>query len=125
MIDDEEEVIRLVGPTVSRPPRPDHVVGDLCIVYDPPRAYWKGEQVGLPYGAYLIVRELAENDRDVAAIDLFHVGHPKNFKVGNKPDSWRENIRTAIKRIRGRFREVDPTFDQIDTYNSYGYRWRR
>jgi two-component system response regulator ChvI len=33
-------------------------------------------------------------------------------------------VRTFIKRIRQKFREIDPEFDQIENYPGFGYRWR-
>jgi two-component system response regulator ChvI len=33
-------------------------------------------------------------------------------------------VRSFIKRIRKKFREVDPEFDHIENYPGFGYRWR-
>jgi two-component system response regulator ChvI len=38
-------------------------------------------------------------------------------------DGYRANVRTFIKRIRQKFREVDPEFDAIENYAGFGYRW--
>jgi DNA-binding winged helix-turn-helix (wHTH) protein len=35
----------------------------------------------------------------------------------------RANLRTFIKRIRKKFRDGDPSFDQIENYPGFGYRW--
>jgi two-component system, OmpR family, response regulator ChvI len=34
-------------------------------------------------------------------------------------------VRSAIKRIRNKFRDLDPTFDKIENYVSFGYCWRK
>ena len=31
----------------------------------------------------------------------------------------------SIKRIRSKFRAFDPTFQEIETYAAFGYRWRK
>ncbi|HEY1430871.1 MAG TPA: DNA-binding response regulator, partial [Stellaceae bacterium] len=36
---------------------------------------------------------------------------------------YRANVRTFIKRIRKKFRDVDPGFDHIENYAGFGYRW--
>ena len=33
-------------------------------------------------------------------------------------------MHSFIKRIRKKFREVDPGFETIDNYPGFGYRWR-
>jgi two-component system response regulator ChvI len=34
-------------------------------------------------------------------------------------------VRSAIKRIRNKFRDLDPTFDKIENYTGFGYCWRK
>ena len=36
---------------------------------------------------------------------------------------FRTNVRAFIKRIRQKFRDVDPKFSQIKNYPGFGYRW--
>ncbi len=38
-------------------------------------------------------------------------------------EGYRANVRTFIKRIRKKFRDLDPDFDQIHNYAGFGYRW--
>jgi two-component system, OmpR family, response regulator ChvI len=45
--------------------------------------------------------------------------------AGNGADGYRANVRSAIKRIRNKFRDVDPTFDKIENYAGFGYCWRK
>jgi hypothetical protein len=40
------------------------------------------------------------------------------------PGGYRQNVRSAIKRIRNKFRDLDPTFDGIETFTNFGYRWK-
>jgi two-component system response regulator ChvI len=34
-------------------------------------------------------------------------------------------VRSAIRRIRKKFRSIDPTFDEIANYNGFGYCWKK
>lgn len=43
--------------------------------------------------------------------------------AGDGTEGYRANVRTFIKRIRQRFREVDENFNRIQTYSGFGYRW--
>ena len=38
-------------------------------------------------------------------------------------EGFRANVRTFIKRIRKKFRDVDGEFDHIHNYAGFGYRW--
>ena len=44
--------------------------------------------------------------------------------AGYGPEGYRANVRSFIKRIRKKFRELDAEFDQIENYPGFGYRWR-
>ena len=50
---------------------------------------------------------------------MHHVG----FIAGSGENGYRTNVRSSIKRIRNKFRAVDPSFAEIDNYPSFGYRW--
>ena len=49
----------------------------------------------------------------------------KGFIAGSGGDGYRMNVRSAIKRIRNKFRDFDPTFDEIENYPGFGYRWKQ
>jgi two-component system response regulator ChvI len=34
-------------------------------------------------------------------------------------------VRSAIKRIRTKFRDFDPSFDKIENYAGFGYCWKK
>jgi hypothetical protein len=51
--------------------------------------------------------------------------HYEGFIAGSGPDGYRANVRSAIKRIRNKFRDLDPTFDKIENYTGFGYCWRK
>jgi two-component system response regulator ChvI len=49
----------------------------------------------------------------------------EGFIAGAGEDGYRANVRSAIKRIRNKFRGCDPAFDEIKNYTSFGYCWRK
>ena len=38
-------------------------------------------------------------------------------------EGWRSNVRSIIKRVRAKFKKVDPKFDRIKNYSTIGYCW--
>ena len=51
--------------------------------------------------------------------------HNEDFIAGGGADGYRGNVRSAIRRIRDKFRSFDPTFDKIENYNGFGYCWKK
>jgi len=90
------------------------------------RAYWNQVDVGLTFGEYKIVNLLASNvGRYVTYRAVYDCLHYEGFIAGTGEDGYRANVRSAIKRIRNKFRSCDPAFDEIKNYTSFGYCWRK
>jgi len=52
--------------------------------------------------------------------------HHEGFIAGEGAEGYRANVRSAIKRIRNKFRDFDPTFGEIENYNTaFGYCWKK
>ena len=51
--------------------------------------------------------------------------HHEGFIAGDGANGYRANVRSSIKRVRNKFRDVDPTFDQIENYAGFGYCWKK
>jgi two-component system response regulator ChvI len=98
--------------------------GPLELRDDISRAYWRGGQVDLTLSEYAIVQYMAfESEGDVTYRQIYDVVRGKDFAAGHGSDGFRANVRSFIKRIRKKFRDVDPDFDRIDNYAGFGYRW--
>jgi two-component system response regulator ChvI len=98
----------------------------LLLRPDISRAYWKDADVGLTLGEYNIVCLLASNaGRHVTYRAIYDRLHYEGFIAGAGADGYRANVRSAIKRIRSKFRSLDPTFDEIENHNSFGYCWKK
>jgi len=67
---------------------------------------------------------LAESaGKDVDYREIYDRVHGKDFLAGHGSEGYRANVRTFIKRIRKKFRDVDADFDQIENHAGFGYRW--
>jgi two-component system, OmpR family, response regulator ChvI len=107
-------------------PLQDLACGNLVLMQAVRRAYWRGRDVNLTLGEYNIVHLLASNaGRYVTYRKVYDRLHYAGFVAGAGEDGYRGNVRSAIKRIRSKFRECDPGFEEIRNYTSFGYCWRK
>jgi len=112
--------------TDQRQPGGSMICGKLLLRPDVSRAYWKDADLDLTLGEYNIVHLLASNvGRYLTYRAIYDRLHYEGFIAGNGADGYRANVRSAIKRIRNKFRALDPTFDKIENYTAFGYCWRK
>jgi len=99
-------------------------LGALELRFDVNRAIWAGQTLDLTLTEFKILVLLAEKaGQDVGYRDIYDLVHGKDFVAGHGAEGYRANVRTFIKRIRKKFRDVDPDFDHIQNYAGFGYRW--
>jgi two-component system, OmpR family, response regulator ChvI len=102
------------------------ICGKLRLRPDVSRAYWQDADLSLTLGEYNIVHLLASNvGRYVTYRAIYDRLHYEGFIAGTGADGYRANVRSAIKRIRNKFRDFDPTFDRIENYTGFGYCWKK
>jgi two-component system response regulator ChvI len=119
-------VIELVKPKTDVSVEERVACGKLRLNPETSRAYWNQVDVGLTFGEYKIVNLLASNvGRYVTYRVVYDCLHYEGFIAGTGEDGYRANVRSAIKRIRNKFRSCDPAFDEIKNYTSFGYCWRK
>lgn len=88
------------------------------------RVYWDGIDVGLTVTEFKIVYLLASNVGSfVTYRRIYDCVHHVGFLAGSGEHGYRTNVRSAIRRIRDKFRARFPDFDEIHTYTSFGYCW--
>lgn len=98
---------------------------DLELWLESSRAFWKGRQVDLTLTEFKMVHYLAARaGKDVRYRELYDLVHGEGFAGGYGDEGYRTNVRTFIKRIRQKFRDIDETFEAIENYPGFGYRWR-
>ena len=90
------------------------------------RAYWDEVDVNLTLTEFNIVRLLASSvGEHVTYRAVYDCMHYEGFIAGSGEDGYRTNVRSSIKRIRNKFRAIDPDFGEIENFPSFGYRWGR
>ncbi|ARJ65152.1 response regulator [Magnetospirillum sp. ME-1] len=100
-------------------------LGKLALDADSRRAQWRGRPVDLTVTEFAMVQALAAKaGRDISYRELYDAGRGKGFHGGAGEDGYRTNVRAAIKRIREKFKAVDPDFEQIGNYPGFGYVWQ-
>jgi len=119
-------VVELVKPKADAAVEEHLACDKLLLKPETSRAFWNGLDVGLTLGEYKLVHLLVSNAGSFvtyrAAYDRLRF---EGFIAGSGNDGFRANVRSAIKRIRNKFRTCDPTFDEIENYTGFGYCWRK
>jgi two-component system response regulator ChvI len=99
-------------------------IDKLELRFDTHRANWAGELLDLTLTEFKIVALMAMRPgEDVSYREIYDLVHGKDFNAGYGTEGYRANVRTFIKRIRKKFRDVDPEFEHIHNYAGFGYRW--
>lgn len=89
------------------------------------RALWRGAEVPLTLTEFHVVALLAGKiGGDVSYREIYDVVRGEGFIAGIGNEGYRSNVRTMVKRIRQKFRDLDPAFDALENYPGFGYRWR-
>jgi two-component system response regulator ChvI len=120
--------IRLILDSAKKPEvmRAEEVldVGPLQLKLRVSRASWNGADVHLTLTEYKIVHLLASNlGNHLTYRAVYDAMHHAGFIAGSGEQGYRTNVRSCIKRIRQKFRALDPDFACIANYPSFGYRW--
>ena len=119
-------VVELVKPKANAALEKRLVCNRLRLEPETSRALWNGVDVDLTLGEYKLVHLLASNAGTFATYrTLYDRLHFQGFIAGSGTDGFRANVRSAIKRIRNKFRACDPTFDRIKNYTGFGYCWKK
>lgn len=89
------------------------------------RAEWRGATVELTVREFEIVAALAMRaGEDLSFRQIYDAVHGHGFLAGDGDDGLRATVRAIIKRLRTKFKAVDPDFDAIKTFPGFGYRWQ-
>lgn len=91
------------------------------LTLDPERhtSTWNGQEVKLTVTEFLLLQALAQRPGVVKSRDsLMDAAYTDDVFVDDR------TIDSHIKRVRRKFREIDPEFDAIETLYGIGYRYR-
>ncbi len=99
--------------------------GPLELRSDSCRALWQGNEVPLTLTEFHVVALLVGKvGGDVSYREIYDVVRGEGFIAGIGNEGYRSNVRTMVKRIRQKFRDLDSAFDALENYPGFGYRWR-
>ena len=99
--------------------------GELELDLTSARAHWKTRSVPLTHTEFKVVRHLAMGaGRDASYREIYDLMRGEGFKAGQGEDGYRTNVRAIVKRVRQKFRDIDPEFEALENYSGFGYRWR-
>ena len=116
---------RMAGKIEANEPEPVVRLGQLTLRPQVSRALWAGNDLGLTLTEYKILALLAATPgRFVSYREIYDCMHYTGFIAGGGDDGFRINVRSALKRIRNKFRPYEPRFAEIENHASVGYRWR-
>ena len=119
-------VVELVKPKANAALEERLACDRLRLKPETSRAFWNGVDVDLTLGEYKLVHLLVSKACSfVTYRSLYDRLHFQGFIAGSGTDGFRANVRSAIKRIRNKFRACDPTFDEIENYTGFGYCWKK
>jgi two-component system response regulator ChvI len=121
-----ELIAERTRPAIDPAPAPPNStrLGRLELRFDTNRALWAGRVINLTLTEFRIVSLLAERaGKDVGYREIYDLVHGKDFFAGHGSEGYRANVRTFIKRVRKKFRNVDVDFNQIENSVGFGYRW--
>ncbi|WP_448208363.1 response regulator transcription factor [Azospirillum sp. sgz302134] len=80
---------------------------------------WKGQPIDLTVTEFLLVKALAQRPGHVKSRDqLMDAAYGENVYVDDR------TIDSHIKRLRKKFKAIDPDFSQIETLYGVGYRYK-
>ena len=122
--------IRAIVKSSKRPPElqidENQHCGRLMLKPRVSRAFWDAIDANLTLTEFNVVRLLASSvGNHVTYRAVYDCMHRAGFMAGSGEEGYRTNVRSTIKRIRNKFRLLDPEFAEIENYASFGYRWGR
>jgi two-component system, OmpR family, response regulator ChvI len=112
------------GEAISEPNVAAGAHGPLFLDVGSARAMWRDTQVDLTLTEFKVVQLLAGRaGRDVSYREIYDVVRGAGFRAGSGEDGYRANVRALVKRVRQKFRAIDPEFTALENYPGFGYRW--
>ncbi len=95
------------------------VRGDLVLDADRHLCTWKAQHISLTVTEFLLLKALAQRPGHVKSRDqLMDAAYGESIYVDDR------TIDSHIKRLRKKFRQVEPEFAQVETLYGVGYRYR-
>lgn len=99
-------------------------IGPLELRHQSSRAIWAGRPISLTLSEFKVVEVIAmKRGRDVSYREIYDSVKGEGFIAGHGTTGYRANVRSLVKRVRQKFKDVDMQFEHIENYPGFGYRW--
>jgi len=99
-------------------------LGHLTLKPEEGRACWDDVDVNLTASEFKVVDLIATHVGEyVPYRQIYDAIRYAGFMAGSGEQGYRANVRSSIKRIRIKFREREPAFDEINNFTGFGYGW--
>ena len=122
MLSDLKHLVRTIRQQAG-PPSGDVVRGALTLRSDG-TALWKDIEVPLTPAECEIVKLLVQNFPQFVSYDkIYALGRDGPAAAVPDEDCRRTSVRLAVRNIRRKFRDCDPTFRGIQSHRGLGYGW--
>ncbi|MCB9987971.1 MAG: response regulator transcription factor [Rhodospirillales bacterium] len=111
----------LLRRTESEQPAGRNIVcGPLTLDDNRHECHWNGQLLNLTVTEYLLIKTLAERPGHVKSRDqLIDSAYGENIYIDDR------TIDSHVKRLRKKFRDIDPAFNQIETVYGIGYKYKQ
>jgi two-component system response regulator ChvI len=107
------------GEAPSAAAEPPMVRGELALDSERHLCTWKGQPVTLTVTEFMLLKALAQRPGLVKSRDqLMDLAYGESIYVDDR------TIDSHVKRLRKKFKAVDPEFSQIETLYGLGYRYK-
>ncbi len=110
-------IVESLGRNIDEDPATDLlVINELEIDEESMSIRWKGQELSLTLTEFWLIESMAR-----------HPGHVKTYEnmmqITRQSYVERNTINGYIRRIRNKFKEIDPEFKHIQTVFGVGYKW--
>ena len=111
-------IVDSLGQTQNNDHSNNHIVNKLKINEESMSISWSGEELSLTLTEFWLIESMAR-----------HPGHVKTYEnmmqITRQSYVEKNTINGYIRRIRNKFKELDPDFKHIQTVFGVGYKWNK
>lgn len=98
--------------------------GGLILRHGEARALWHKKELHLTVSEFRIVDLISSSPgHNFSYRGIYDMVHGEGFVAGGD-QGFHTNVRSIMKRMRNKFKEADPNFDQIENARAFGYCWK-
>ncbi len=114
-----QTLLRRISATAENTEEETRQIGSLSLDNARHICTWQGTEINLSVTEYLLLHTLAERPGHVKSRDqLIDLAYGESIYIDDR------TIDSHIKRVRQKFKRIDPEFNQIETIYGIGYKYK-